>query len=102
MPLARYHGGRLDLDTRVFFDEAHDLHELHALEYPILSGTSRKSFIGRTLAKDGTDAPANDRLNGTLATVVASVLQGAHIVRVHDVQAAVQACRVADAILAAA
>ena len=76
-------------------------HELHALGFPILSGTSRKSFIGRTLAKSGTDAPVSERLNGTLATVVASVLQGAHIVRVHDVQATVQACRVADEILAA-
>ena len=76
-------------------------HELHALEFPILSGTSRKSFIGRTLAKRGEDAGIDDRLNGTLATVVASALQGAHIVRVHDVSAAVEACRVADAILAA-
>jgi dihydropteroate synthase len=87
------------------FDENYPLlgrlHELHALGFPILSGTSRKSFIGHTLAKHGADAPVSERLNGTLATVVASVLQGAHIVRVHDVQAAVQACRVADAILAA-
>jgi dihydropteroate synthase len=85
------------------FDENYPLlgrlHELHALGYPILSGPSRKSFIGRTLAKHGTNAPVGERLHGTLATVVASVLQGAHIVRVHDVQAAVQACRVADEIL---
>ena len=87
------------------FDENYPLlahfHELHALEFPLLSGTSRKSFIGRTLASHGADAPVSGRLNGTLATVVASALQGAHIVRVHDVQAAVQACRVADEILAA-
>jgi dihydropteroate synthase len=87
------------------FDENYPLlahfHELHALGFPILSGTSRKSFIGRTLADHGKDARVSERLNGTLATVVASVLQGAHIVRVHDVKAAVQACRVADGILAA-
>lgn len=85
------------------FDENYPLlgrfHELHALGFPILSGTSRKSFIGRTLGKHGKDAPVSERTNGTLATVVASVLQGAHIVRVHDVQATVQACRVADEIL---
>jgi len=87
------------------FDENYPLlahfHELHTLEFPVLSGTSRKSFLGRTLAMHGTDAPVSERLNGTLATVVASALQGAHIVRVHDVHAAVQACRVSDAILAA-
>jgi dihydropteroate synthase len=85
------------------FDENYPLlgrlQEFHALGFPILSGTSRKSFIGRTLAKNGKDAPASERLNGTLATVVASVLQGAHIVRVHDVQPTVHACKVADEIL---
>ena len=87
------------------FDENYPLlgrfYELHALGFPVLSGTSRKSFIGRTLGEHGKDAPVSERLNGTLATVVASVLQGAHIVRVHDVRATVQACRVADEILAA-
>ncbi len=73
---------------------------LHELGFPLLTGTSRKSFIGRTLARDGADAPVSERLNGTLATVVASVLQGAHIVRVHDVKPAVEAVRVADEILA--
>ena len=75
------------------------LRELHLLGYPLLSGPSRKSFIGRTLARDGKDAPTSQRLYGTLATIVASVLQGAHIVRVHDVKPAVEACQVADATL---
>lgn len=75
------------------------LHQLNELGFPLLSGTSRKSFIGRTLARDGKDAPPEQRLYGTLATVTASVLQGVHIVRVHDVKAAVEAVRVADAIL---
>jgi len=76
--------------------------EFHELGFPLLSGTSRKSFIGRTLAHAGKDAPPEKRLYGTLATVVASVLQGAHIVRVHDVRPAVEAVRVADAVLRAA
>jgi dihydropteroate synthase len=70
--------------------------EFHALGFPLLSGTSRKSFIGRTLASEGEDAPAEERLYGTLAAVVASVLQGAHVVRVHDVRPAVEAVKVAD------
>jgi dihydropteroate synthase len=71
------------------------LDELHELGFPILSGTSRKSFIGRTLG----DVPEDQRLIGTLATVTASVLKGAHIVRVHDVKEAVETARVADQIL---
>jgi dihydropteroate synthase len=71
------------------------LDALHELGFPILSGTSRKSFIGRTLG----DAPADQRLIGTLATVTASVLKGAHIVRVHDMAETVQTVRIADAIL---
>lgn len=62
--------------------------------FPILVGTSRKSFIGRLLG----GAPATERLHGTMATVTAAVLGGAHIVRVHDVKAAVETVRVADAI----
>jgi len=74
-------------------------HKLHELGFPLLSGTSRKSFIGRTLVRHGEDAPVDHRLYGTLATVVASVLKGAHIVRVHDVRAAVEAIKVADEII---
>lgn len=66
--------------------------------FPILVGTSRKSFIGRLLA----GAPATERLQGTMATVTAAVLAGAHVVRVHDVKAAVETVRVADALKAAA
>jgi dihydropteroate synthase len=71
--------------------------ELRVLGYPILLGPSRKSFIGYTL-----DLPPEERLEGTLATVVAGVLRGgAQIVRVHDVRATVRAVRMADAIRAA-
>jgi dihydropteroate synthase len=63
-------------------------------DFPILIGTSRKSFIGKLLD----NAPADRRLHGTIATIAASVLAGAHIVRVHEVQAAVEALRVIDAV----
>ena len=85
------------------FDENYPLlgrfSELQAMGFPLLAGTSRKSFIGRTLRKDGNDVPPQDRLYGTLATETALILKGAHVVRTHDVKAAVQAARVADAIL---
>jgi len=63
-------------------------------EFPIMIGTSRKSFIGKLLD----NAPADQRLHGTIASVAASVMNGAHIVRVHDVKAAVEAVKVADAV----
>ena len=69
-------------------------------DYPLLIGTSRKSFIGRILAdENGTPALAEDRLHGTLATITAAILHGAHIVRVHDVKAALETIRVAESIL---
>ena len=87
------------------FDENYPLlahfEELHKLAFPLLAGTSRKSFIGRTLAHDGNDVPPDARLYGSLAAMAASILKGAHIVRVHDVKAAAEAARIADAILAA-
>ena len=68
-------------------------------EYPLLIGTSRKSFIGRILADStGTPAPAEDRLHGTMATITASILHGAHIVRVHDVKAAAETIRVTESL----
>jgi dihydropteroate synthase len=73
---------KLDQLTREFTD------------FPIMLGTSRKSFIGKLL--DG--APADQRLYGTIASITAAVLKGAHLVRVHDVKAAVEALKVADAV----
>jgi dihydropteroate synthase len=63
-------------------------------ELPIMIGTSRKSFIGKLLE----NAPADERLHGTIASIAAAVMNGAHIVRVHDVKAAVEAIKVADAV----
>jgi len=67
-------------------------------DFPLLVGTSRKSFIGNILG----GAPVNKRVHGTMATVAAAALRGASIVRVHDVRAAVETVRVIDAIRAAA
>ena len=63
-------------------------------DLPLMIGTSRKSFLGKLLA----GAPADERLPGTIATNVASIIKGAHIVRVHEVKTAVEAARVAEAI----
>src|SRR5215467_6166459 len=58
---------------------------LAKLGFPLLVGTSRKGFLGATLARDGKFAPPDDRIWGTASTVTASILNGAHVVRVHDV-----------------
>ena len=57
-----------------------NLSTLKTLGYPILLGTSRKSFIGLTL-----DLPVDQRLEGTIATTVAGIIQGVNMIRVHDV-----------------
>ena len=75
------------------------LPELAKLGYPLLVGTSRKGFLGATLARDGKPLPPEQRIWGTAATVTASILGGAHIVRVHDVPEMVQVARVADCLL---
>ncbi len=75
--------------------------ELQSIGFPLIAGTSRKSFLGRALAKDGKDAAVADRLYGNLAAHTALILKGAHILRTHDVRAAVEAARVTDAILGA-
>jgi dihydropteroate synthase len=75
------------------------LPRLAALGYPLLVGTSRKGFLGATLARDGKPAPTEERIWGTAATVTASILGGAHIVRLHDVAEMVQVARVADCVV---
>jgi dihydropteroate synthase len=71
--------------------------ELARLGSPIVVGTSRKAFIGATLG----NAPLDERGWGTAATVTASILGGAHIVRVHDVAEMAQVAKIADRIAAA-
>ncbi|SRR5882724_79517 len=75
------------------------LPELAKLGYPLLVGASRKGFLGKTLERNGKPAPAEERIWGTAATVTASILGGAHIVRVHDVLEMAQVARVADCLL---
>ena len=95
---------RIILDPGIGFakDASHSLAvlsrlpELRALDRPLLVGPSRKSFLGTV-----TGLPAGERLFGTAAAVAASVLGGAHLVRVHDVAEMVQVVKVCDALLAA-
>jgi dihydropteroate synthase len=83
--------------------------ELQQMGFPLLAGVSRKSFIGRALArasggslKDAPlkDAALEDRLYGTLAAETALILKGAHIIRTHDVRFSVEAAQMTDAIVA--
>ena len=70
------------------------LGEFRCLGYPIMLGSSRKSFIGYTL-----DLPPNQRLEGTAATVAIGIAHGADIIRVHDIPEMVRSARMADAII---
>ena len=74
--------------------------ELQQTGFPLLAGVSRKSFVGRMLATAGKDAEVGERIYGTLAAESILILKGAHILRTHDVRIAVEAARVADAIVA--
>ncbi len=71
-------------------------HEFHELRFPLLTGVSRKSFIGRAMARDGKDAAVTDRLFGTLGAEIAVALKGAHIIRTHNVRACAEGLRLAD------
>jgi dihydropteroate synthase len=76
------------------FEIIRRLPEFKGLGLPILVGPSRKSFIGNTL-----NLPPNDRLTGTIAAVTACILQGANIVRVHDVEEIKQVVIIARSIM---
>ena len=94
--------------SRIIVDPGHDLNkntyhsleltrrlgEITALGYPTLVAVSNKDFIGETLNRE-----RGDRVEGSLAAAVYSILQGARIVRMHDVVAAVDAVRMTEAIL---
>jgi dihydropteroate synthase len=95
------------LDPGIGFGKSHEqnfeilarLPEFARLGCPLVIGTSRKAFLGKALARQG-EPPASpsERILGTAATVTASILGGAHIVRVHDVAEMARVVRVADAI----
>jgi dihydropteroate synthase len=99
---------QLLLDPGIGFGKKHEqnfeilarLPEFARLGCPVVIGTSRKAFLGKPLAgPGGPSAPPEKRLLGTAATVTASILGGAHVVRVHDVAEMVRIARVADAIV---
>jgi dihydropteroate synthase len=102
---------RIVLDPGFGFGKAGDrnysllvgLEELGCLGQPLLAGVSRKSFLGRTLSAlyQGGDVPVASRGNASIAAVTATILAGAHLVRVHDVRPAREAAAIADAVLAA-
>jgi dihydropteroate synthase len=102
---------QLLLDPGIGFGKKHEqnfeilarLPEFARLGFPIVIGTSRKAFLGKALAgPGGPSASPSERLLGTAATVTASILGGAHIVRVHDVAEMVRVARVADQVVNAA
>jgi dihydropteroate synthase len=70
------------------------LDELKVLGRPVLLGTSRKSMIGLVL-----DLPAEERLEGTAASIAIGIARGADMVRVHDVKEMMRVCRMSDAII---
>jgi dihydropteroate synthase len=105
--IARKHGverSQIVIDPGIGFGKSFDQnYELLAklpliakLGYPLMVGTSRKGFLGATLARDGKPAASGERIWGTAASVTASILNGAHIVRVHDVAEMKQIALVTD------
>ena len=70
--------------------------EFHGLRYPLLVGISRKSFVGRALARNGKDAAITERIYGALAAETVAILKGAHIIRTHDVRICADTIRIAD------
>ena len=93
------------LDPGIGFGKKYDdnftilnqLNEICNLGYPVMIGPSRKSFIGQTL-----DLPPDDRVEGTAAAVSAGILNGARIVRVHDVKAMKRVVTITEKIRTAA
>ena len=107
---ARKHGvakSRIVLDPGIGFGKSWRqnyellarLDEIAKLGFPMVIGTSRKGFLGATLAHQGKSAPSGERIWGTAATVTASILNGAHNVRVPDVAEMAEVARVADCVL---
>jgi len=100
---------RIVLDPGFGFGKNHDENyslqadfgRFHRMGFPLLAGASRKSFLARMIAQRiGREVSPTERLYGSLAAMTACILQGAHIVRVHDVKPSVEAAAVADAIVA--
>jgi len=94
--------GQIILDPGIGFGKTREhnlelidrLDQIRALGFPILLGPSRKSFIGFTL-----DLPADQRVEGTAATVAVGIVRGADIIRVHDVREMARVAKMTDAIV---
>ncbi len=87
-------GHDLNKNTRHSLELTRRLGEIAGLRYPVLAAVSNKDFIGETLDRD-----RQSRTEGSIAAAVACILQGARIVRMHNVKAAVDAVRLTEAIL---
>ncbi len=83
-------GKKFDHNLEIF----HKLNEFKRFGYPVLVGPSRKSFIGTIL-----DLPVEERLEGTAAAVAVSIINGASVIRVHDVRQMKRVAKVVDAIM---
>ena len=75
------------------FEIIRELKQIRAMGFPVLIGPSRKSFIGDTL-----NLPTDDRIEGTMATITAGLLNGANIVRVHDIKETLRTVSIAERI----
>ena len=75
------------------FEIIRELKQIRAMGFPVLIGPSRKSFIG-----DALKLPANDRIEGTMATITAGLINGANIVRVHDIKETLRTVSIAERI----
>ena len=93
-PVGRLRAELLDGTREHNLELINRIDEIHALGFPVLLGPSRKSFIGFTL-----DLPADQRIEGTAATVAVGITRGADIIRVHDVKEMARVAKMTDAIV---
>ena len=89
--------GKRNPDDNLFI--LHKLKEFKVLGKPIFIGVSRKSFIGKVGSYSNTPLPLEERLEGSLAASVVAIMNGANIIRTHDVLATKRAVKIVDAIL---
>ncbi len=86
------------------YEENHPLlarfEDFQHLGFPLMAGVSRKSFLGKLMAREGVAPAPDQRLSGSLAAAVICILKGAHIIRAHDVKPTLEAARVADEVIA--
>ncbi|MCR5176328.1 MAG: dihydropteroate synthase [Anaerovibrio sp.] len=88
--------GKTCEDNLYVMKRLEEIGEIEGCQYPVLLGTSRKSFIGKTL-----NLPVDERMEATGATCVVGIMKGCDIMRVHDVAPIVKMCRITDAIMGA-